>query len=71
MREDFIHGFCDWLLQVNKLESDIPPAFTLLNIPIEVLKYKLYDSFRYVLTDSLRVEFTGSMRGSGTSSLIR
>ena len=69
-REDFIQSFCDWLLQVNKLESDIPPVFTLLNIPIELLKYKFYDSFRYILTDSFRVEFTGSMTGPGTSSQI-
>ena len=69
-REDFIQGFCDWPLQVNKLESDIPPAFTLLNIPIELLKYKFYDSFRYILTNSFRVEFTVSMTGPGTSSQI-
>ena len=70
-RQDFIQGFCDWLLQVNKLESDIPPAFALLNILIELLEYKFYGSFRYILTDSFRVEFIGSMTAFGTSSQIR
>ena len=58
-REDFIQGFSDWLFQADILESDRPSTFKFLHIPIELLRYRFYDSFRYILSDSFRVEFTG------------
>ena len=56
-REDFIQGFSNWPLLADRLDNS--PAFKFLSIPIELLQYRFYDSFRYTLSDSFRVEFTG------------